>query len=131
MKRSVALFGEAERGGFAIPTPVKTLPELRERLGDPPKDSVGLFLAVQFLLFRYDLTYIRVEEEGFSRGDYLRGMEELMKEERTEPVKSICLPGVGDPRIIDSTAKVCGRRRCLIVTTERDLYDYLTAVRSK
>lgn len=128
MRQTVALFGEAERGGLAAPIPIKSLPELNEVLGNPPKDTRGIFFAVQFLLYKHDLIYIRVKEEGFSTKDYLKGMKQLLKNEQISKLSSICLPGVGDARIIDSSLPVCEKHQCFMVTTERDLYDYLTSL---
>ncbi len=128
MRQTVALFGEAERGSLATLLPIKSLTQLNEQLGHPPEESRGLFYAIQFLIYEYDLIYIRVKEEGFSTKDYLKGMKQLLNKKQVSKLASVCLPGVGDARIIDSLAPVCETHQCFMVTTERDLYDYLTSL---
>ncbi len=61
-----------------------------------------------------------MEEEGFSREDYLVGLEYLR--EAKPHLTALCLPGVGDAQIIEASAPVCA----LLLLTEADLYDYLT-----
>lgn len=128
MRQTVALFGEAERGSLATLIFIQSLVQLNEQLGQPPEGSRGLFFAVQFLLYKHDLIYVRVREEGFSSKDYLKGMRQLLCKSGVSKLAGICLPGVGDIRIIDSTIPLCEAHQCLIVTTEQDLYDYLTAL---
>jgi len=70
--------------------------------------------------------YIRVKEEGFSTKDYFKGMKKLTDKNQIPYLTAICLPGVGDVRIIDSVHPVTKTHRALIITTEQDLYDYLT-----
>lgn len=128
MRQTVALFGEAERGGLATLISIKSLTELNENLGNPPDESRGLFFAIQFLLYQHELIYIRVREEGFSTREYLKGMKQLLNQKNHLTLSAICLPGVGDAKIIDAMVSVCEERRCFLVTTERDLYDYLTSL---
>ena len=128
MRQTVALFGEAERGSLATLLSIKSLTQLNEQLGHPPDESRGLFFAIQFLLYEHDLIYVRVKEEGFSTKDYLKGMKQLLNKKQVAKLSGICLPGVGDARIIDATAPVCDTHQCFMVTTEQDLYDYLTSL---
>ena len=128
MQQIVALFGEAQRGSLATLISIKSLTQLNEQLGHPPEESRGLFFAIQFLLYAHDLIYIRVKEEGFSTKDYLKGMKQLLNKKRVSKLSGICLPGVGDARIIDALIPVCKAHHCFMVTTEQDLYDYLTSL---
>jgi hypothetical protein len=126
MEHIVLLFGEAEKGQFCRPTSCRSLPELLEVFGNPPAESQGLFYAIQALLFQRQLIYYRVEEEGFSITDYKRGMQMLrMREFKVYP-SAICMPGVGDAHLIDEMSEICFLFHSLLITTERDLYDYLT-----
>lgn len=128
MRQTVALFGEAEKGSLATHIFIQSLTQLNEQLGHPPEESRGLFFAIQFLLYEHNLIYIRVKEEGFSTKDYLKGMKQLLNKKHVSKLAGICLPGVGDARIIDSTIPICEAHQCFMVTTEQDLYDYLTSL---
>ena len=72
--QTVALFGEAERGDFRTAYFCQSLHQLAEYFGNPPEDSLGLHYAVQALMHGRDLIFFRVEEEGYSRDDYLLGL---------------------------------------------------------
>lgn len=128
MRQTVALFGEAEKGEISSLLNVKTLTHLNETLGNPPAESRGIFFAIQFLLYEQEVIYIRVKEEGFSTKDYLKGVKHLLNKKKVSHLTAICLPGVGDARIIDSTGPVLESHGALMITTERDLYDYLTSL---
>lgn len=128
MRQTVALFGEAEKGEIAIPLFMKSLTHLNEILGNPPQESHGIFFAIQFLLFEQELIYIRVKEEGFSTKDYLKGMKHLLNKKEVPHLTAICLPGVGDARIIDAAHPITDTHGALIIMTEQDLYDYLTSL---
>ena len=128
MRQTVALFGEAEKGKLTTLISITSLIQLNERLGHPPKESYGLFFAIQFLLYEYELIYVRVKEEGFSTKEYLKGIQLLLSKKQVIKLAGICLPGVGDAHILDATAPICGAHQCSIVTTEQDLYDYLTSL---
>lgn len=128
MRQTVALFGEAEKGEINSPLFIKSLTHLNETLGNPPDESRGIFFAIQFLLYEQELIYIRVKEEGFSTKDYLKGMKNLLNKKKVSRLTAICLPGVGDARIIDSAGPVLESHEALMITTERDLYDYLTSL---
>jgi hypothetical protein len=126
MKHWCFLFGEAERGSYCIPTICDSLAELFDRFGSPPEDSLGLLYAVQTLLYQRGLIYFRVREEGFSLPDYKCGLRLLRNKEIDKVPTAICLPGVGNSQIIDETAQLCRLFSSLLVTTERDFYDYIT-----
>jgi len=128
MRQTVALFGEAEKGEICSLLFIKSIPQLNETLGNPPEDSRGIFHAIQFLLYEQELIYIRVKEEGFSTKDYLTGMKKLLNKKKVSHLDAIYLPGVGDGRIIDSTGPVLDAHQAIMITSEGDLYDYLTSL---
>ena len=128
---TLALFGEAEKGTFRTPHLLQSLPQVMESLGNPPPDSRGLFYAVQALLYDYNLIFFRVEEEGFSYQDYFSGLRILEKEAFIDDISAIFLPGVGDSEIIDAVIPLCRYHQSVFMTSEADLYDYLTSMRGK
>lgn len=126
MRRKIFLFGEAEKGEFCTPFLCKSLPQLAETFGNPPEESLGILYAVQALMYERELFFFRVKEEGFSISDYMRGIRILENREAFHDLAAICMPGVGDAEIIDATHPICSLYRSLLITTEKDLYDYLT-----
>ena len=122
---TVALFGEAEKGLLETPHFVKELPELMDRLGHPPDESEGLFFAIQALLYKRDVIYFRVEDEGFSTRDYFYGLEILKNTKHTKELQAICMPGVGDPQIIQATKSLCNLYNTHLIVSQKDLFDYL------
>ena len=122
---TVALFGEAEKGEYKTAYFCRDLYQLAVNLGHPPPDSKGLHMAVQTLLYDYNLIFFRVEEEGFSIQDYLQGLRFLSHNQFVQDLTAICLPGVGDNQIFEAAKPIYEMYRSLIVTTEVDLYDYL------
>jgi hypothetical protein len=131
MRHTIFLFGEAEKGDFCTPHLCKSLPQLAETFGNPPEESLGLVYAVQALMFERDLIYFRVKEEGFSTGDYMRGICLLKNKDAFQNLTAICMPGVGDAEIIDATNPICSLYHSLLITSEKDLYDYLTHAAKK
>ena len=127
MRQTIALFGEAEKGEIGFPLFMKSLTHLNETLGNPPQESQGLFFAIQFLMYEQEVIYFRVKEEGFSIKDYLQGMEHLADKKQISHLTAVCLPGVGDAQIINSMDPVTETHGAIIITTEQDLYDYLTS----
>ncbi|OGN63757.1 MAG: hypothetical protein A3E80_01705 [Chlamydiae bacterium RIFCSPHIGHO2_12_FULL_49_9] len=125
MRQVVALFGEAEKGAFKTPHILKALPQLVDQLGNPPKESEGLFFAVQAILYERELIYFRVAEEGFSKIDYLAGLKILQN--KPKKINALCLPGVGDAEILEASHIVCRMHRSFLITSQKDLYDYLTS----
>jgi hypothetical protein len=126
MGHVVALFGEAEKGQYHIPYHLKELPQLVDLLGHPPEESQGLFFAVQSLLFQRELIFFRVENEGFSVADYFNGLKVLEDKNKIKRLHAICLPGVGDEELLKASQNVCEVHQSFLITTEKDLYDYLT-----
>lgn len=122
---TVALFGEAEKGAFRTPHILRELPQLMDRLGNPPKESEGLFFAIQSILYNREIIFFRVEVEGFSPLDYYCGLKYLAQ--LKQPVQALCMPGVGDPEILDATQSLCEIYNSFLITNQKDLYDYLTS----
>jgi hypothetical protein len=127
MRRVVFLFGEAEKGEFCTPLVYKSLPQLAEELGNPPQDSKGILYAVQTLMYDRELIFFRVKEEGFSREDYMRGLNLLKNKDFFSPLSAICMPGVGDGEIIHAMSPLCSLYQSFLIVDEKDLYDYLTS----
>jgi hypothetical protein len=121
----IALFGEAQRGPLHAPMFLHSLEELLEQVGTPPQESLGVSFAVQALLCKRDLLYFRVEEEGFSKEDYLIGLHLLLQ--KKEKLSAIGLPGVGDEEIFLAALPICEQNKAILLTTEKDFYDYLTS----
>jgi hypothetical protein len=123
MRHTVALFGESEKGEFKKPYVLHELPQLMDVLGNPPAGSEGLFFAIQALLYKREIIYFRVAEEGFSRSDYIMGFKHL---EKLLKLHAIALPGVGDAEILEATHRLCEIHKSPIISTQKDLFDYLT-----
>lgn len=122
----VALFGEAEKGAFKTPTVCRTVPQLLELFGHPPRHSDGIFFAIQALMYHHLLLFLRVHEEGFSQDDYFAGLNLLRKSAIVPQISALCLPGVGDEEIIQAILPVCAVHHSIVIMSEADLYDYLT-----
>jgi hypothetical protein len=127
---TIALFGEAEKGEFRTAYYCQTLPQLQEFLGNPPAESLGLYYAIQALLFQRQVIFFRVKEEGFSIQDYQHSMHLLKNQTLFPELSAICAPGVGDFRIIHEMADLCFIFKSILIATESDLYDYLTSQKS-
>lgn len=126
MEEIIALFGESEKGQFHTPYYCQSIIDLCETLGNPPKESQGLFFAIQALFFNRSLLFFRVEEEGFSIEDYLKGIKQLQDVANMKKIKALCFPGVGSKEIIEATHPILYNHKSLLITTEKDFYDYLT-----
>jgi hypothetical protein len=122
---TIAMFGEAEKGQFKKAHILSDLPQLVDQFGNPPPDSQGLFFAVQALLYQRELIFFRVEEEGFSEADYLYGLKYLEDPEKIKQVHALCLPGLGDAKILQASQIVCEKRKSFLIITPKDLFDYL------
>jgi hypothetical protein len=82
---------------------------------------------VQALLFKRNLIYFRVVEEGFSIDDYLTGVR-MLEEQRLIPhLDAICIPGVGDPAVLNALQPLCEQHHSILISNEADFYDYLTS----
>lgn len=124
---TIALFGEAERGEFNTAYFCESLAELDEFFGNPPSQSKGLYYAVQALLFKRHLIFFRVLEEGFSTQDYLTGVRLLEQQQLIPQLDAICIPGVGDPTVLNALQPICRQYHSILISNEADFYDYLTS----
>ncbi len=127
MRHTIALFGAAERGAFKTPHFFQTLSQLADHLGEPPAESEGLCFAIQALLLEHSVVYFRVQEEGFSAADYHWGLRYLNETDQVPELSALCLPGLGDPAILELTQRICLLYNSLMLVSQRDLYDYLTS----
>lgn len=125
---TVALFGEAERGEFRTAYFCQNLEQLDEYFGNPPPHSQGLYYAVQALLFRRNLIFFRVLEEGFSIQDYVTGVRLLEQQQAIPTLDAICIPGVGDPVVLNALQPLCQQYHSILISSESDFYDYLTSM---
>jgi hypothetical protein len=124
---TVFLFGAAEKGEKCKPLHLASLEQALEVLGHPPDNSEGIRYAVQALMFKHGLIFFRVEEEGFSSEDYIRGLKLLRQKPLKTKLHAICMPGVGDQEIIKAAIPICHMYQSVLIVSEKDLYDYLTA----
>ncbi len=126
MHHCVAIFGEAEKGSFSTPLFIDSVEKLNQSLGIASRNSCGLFFAIQFLSYHYPLIYLRVREEGFNPKDYFDGMKQLLSKSQKRKISAVSLPGVGDVEIINAILTMCKKCRSILLTTEKDFYDYIT-----
>ncbi|MDX8431007.1 MAG: hypothetical protein SNF33_04295 [Candidatus Algichlamydia australiensis] len=124
MRYTLALMGETEKGEYGIPYRIASIPELADKLGNPPENSCGISFAIQALLYERLVLFIRVPNEGYSKPEYMRGLYRF--EEESEPLSALCMPGVADEEIIRVSDRLLAMHHALLITTEQDLYDYLT-----
>lgn len=124
---TIALFGEAEKGEFRTAYYCQSLEQLDEFFGNPPPNSKGLYYAVQALLFKRQLIFFRVPEEGFSTQDYLSGVRLLEQQKLIPQLDAICIPGVGDPEVLNAVHPICQQYHSILITNEADFYDFLTS----
>jgi hypothetical protein len=122
----IFIFGQSEKGMLCRPTLCKNVLELFYQFGHPPAMSQGLNFAIHALLLHKPCVFFRVEEEGFSTNDYLKGLELLKNEWEGIDLHAIGLPGVGHSDIIEKTEHLWRKRRPLILLNDKDLFDYLT-----
>lgn len=125
---TLALFGEAEKGTLHGGVHCRTLPQLIDIYGHPPPSSQGLVLAIQSLLYGRELIYFRVREEGYSLEDYFEAIKHLEKSDWVSKIAAFAIPGVGDEGVFRAILPLCNTHHSLIITTQSDLYDYLTSV---
>lgn len=126
MQHAIFLFGEAEKGELCTPKICKTVYQLAERFGNPPKGSEGLPYGIQMLLYNRILIYFRVQEEGFSLSDYRQGLKMLKNQKAFPKLSAICMPGIGDADIIKCAIAMCFLYQSIFMTSQKDLYDFLT-----
>lgn len=122
----IFIFGQAEKGVFCRPTYLKNVVDLLHNFGHPPELTSGISFAVQSLLLKKPCIFYRVEEEGYSLNDYLKGLDILKSDWENVKLEAIGMPGVGNPRVIENTERFCLKKRSLILVTQTDLFDYLT-----
>jgi hypothetical protein len=127
---AIALFGEAERGEFTQGLYCKSVAQLAEEFGHPPPESVALPFAIRAMMSGKDVIFFRVREEGYSTDDYITGLRLLARDQNRFKLSAIALPGVGDSEIIDYSTGICMEKKSILITTEADLYDYLTLLQS-
>lgn len=123
---TIVLFGEAEKGEFNTAYFCQNLEQLDEYFGNPPPLSKGLYYAVQALLFKRNLIFFRVMEEGFSTHDYLEGLRLLEHQQLIKQLDAICIPGVGDLTVLNALQPVVQQYHSILISDEADFYDYLT-----
>jgi hypothetical protein len=123
--KTIALFGESEKGPYDTPILCQTLSDLHSLLGQPPPESRGLLYAIQALHYKNQLLYIRVREEGYSTSDYFEGLKILGRLNRMPPLSAVCAPGVGDLQIIGALSEICQLYHSILIMNQRDLYDFL------
>src|ERR1700733_999761 len=104
---TMALFGEAEKGAYHTPYYCESLPQLVDFFGNPPEESLGLFFAVQGLLYKRKVIFFRVKEEGYSLQDYFIGMRTLENQIVLPHLEAIAIPGVGNSEIINAVTPLC------------------------
>ena len=127
MSYTVAIFGEAEKGELAGMHLITSLAQLSETLGSPPVGSEGISIAIQFLLFKKQVLFIRVSEEGFGLETYFQGLHLLENKNPIPNIIALCLPGVGDHIILEACNSFCNIHSALIISSQKDLFDYLTS----
>lgn len=123
---TIALFGEAEKGAYRTAYYCHDLPELVDYFGNPPPESLGLYYAIQALLHHRKIIFFRVQEEGFSLSDYEEGLEILKTRPEIPQFSAICAPGLGNSAIIEEIVQLCSAKHSIMITSQADLYDYLT-----
>jgi hypothetical protein len=67
-----------------------------------------------------------VGEEGFSYADYFNGLKHLSNE-KMKKITALCMPGVGDPAILEATHALCHFHKSFLITDQKDLFDFLTS----
>ena len=126
---NVVLFWGGGKREFNTAYLCQDLEQLDDFFGHPPPHSRGLYYAVQTLLFKQQLIFFRVLEEGFSIQDYLTGVRLLEQQTFFSHLDVIGVPGVGDPVVLNALQPLCMQYHTLLLTNEADFYDYLTFYR--
>ncbi len=125
MLKRIAIFGESETGKYSFPYLCNSLYQLADTLGNPPKDSLGLILAIQALMYEREVIFFRVKEEGFSFDDYIEGCKYLKNKKNINYLDAICTPKVGCSKIINETFLICKIHQSIMIISEKDFFDYL------
>jgi hypothetical protein len=125
MEKTVALFGEAEKGEFRTAYYINSLPQLIDYLGNPPPGSQALYHAIQAIMLGQSLIFFRVEEEGFSFDDYILGLNFLRNKKLVPKLDAVSCPGLSEPKIIEAAVMICRIHNSVLLARESDLYDYI------
>ena len=125
--QTIVLFGESQKGEFETAYYCETLPELEEFLGNPPPATMGLHLAVQALLYHFNLIFFKVREEGYSYQDYFLGLRLLQSQRSFSHLAALGIPGVGNHEIIQVFTPFCSMHHTVLIMSESDLFDYLSS----
>jgi len=124
----VTLVGEAEHGELCKGILCSSVWQLWNTFGEPPTETQGLAFAVQSLLLGNKVLFYRIEEEGLSTNEYelcLRSLDSAVP--LNVPLGALFLPGVGTNGIIEESLHICKRHSGVLIMTQKDFYDYLTA----
>jgi len=125
MTKVIALLGESEIGKFHHPYFFRSLEHLATTLGNPPLNSQGIDFAIQAIMYERDVIFFRVEEEGYSLDDYMKSLKIIKNKKLIKKLDAICIPGLSDKKIISKIDPICKFHRSIIITTQKDLFDYL------
>lgn len=82
-------------------------------------------MAIQAMLYKREVLFIKVEEEGFALPHYEAGLTLLKKEPAALDLAAIAIPGVGDPSLLRALHEVCQLHSSLLIFTEKDLFDFI------
>ncbi|ANG66042.1 hypothetical protein [Chlamydia gallinacea] len=127
MKSTIALFGEAEKGSYDVAYLCRSTADLYDHLGsDPTTTKSGISLAIQALMYNYNVLYFRVKEEGYCVDSYFFGLHFLNTQTTLKNIIAMGLPGVGDQHLIEASKSLCEKYKSLLLLFEQDLYDLLT-----
>ncbi|SGA10320.1 hypothetical protein [Chlamydia abortus] len=127
MKLTIALFGEAEKGSYDTAYLCRSTTELYDHLGNGAATTKsGIALAIQALMYNYNVLYFRVREEGYCIDSYFFGLHFLNTQTTLKNITAMGLPGVGDQHIIEASKSLCRKYKSFLLFFEQDLYDLLT-----
>jgi hypothetical protein len=123
----IALFAESEKGHYERGVLISTPAELLQMFGHPPREGQGMLFAIQALHYQQPLLFFRVKDEGFSTPDYRGGLHWMEENVESQQLGAICAPGVGSHDILNPLFEFSLRSKALLLTTERDFYDFINA----
>lgn len=127
MKFTIALFGEAEKGSYEVAYLCRSTADLYDHLGASLATAKsGIFLAIQALMYNYNVLYFRVREEGYCVDSYFFGLHFLNTQTTLKNIIAMGLPGVGDQHLIEASKSLCQKYKSFLLLFEQDLYDLLT-----
>ena len=125
-KRTILIFGESKEGQFQKLLFINSLPKLATILGEPTETGIGVHIAIQAMLYNLEVLFYKVKEEGSDEDAYLQGFRLIEKEAPSLILGAIALPGASTPKILEIANSLCDLHNSLILSNERDLYDYIT-----